>query len=158
MSFVITLVSQVDFADDTGSETGSLKLGPVSFGSKVAPIYPYKLTTLVAPGASEVIDLTPLYTSTNQAVRSFTLKSKRPVTITLKGRSSTVQAGVAVDYVLPYSTYWNFIYDTRESDFKLRLDSITINSPVIPTTAPNPTPEGYPGSLVSILLGIEEIS
>jgi hypothetical protein len=151
MSYTVTSQAQTSWTDSQGYDTQNFTLAPLNFGSKVVPVYPIKIANRISVGASETIDFTSIYRRTGQVLRLLVVSSTRPIGMVLNG---LVNAAPVV-YSLPTSTYYHYLYSTKETSGAINPQSLVLTAPAAPTTAPNPTPEQYPDVLVTVLVAVD---
>lgn len=144
MTYTVTIGARAEVTTTGNANKSFTKLPDVTFGSSSKPVYPYQLSTRIAAGQNEVINLSSFGFT---RVRALIVKSTRPVTVTLSNADD--------DFVLPLNTYMLHVLNTAEAAFT-PIQTVTIAVGGAPTPAPSPAPAFFPAALVEVFVVAEE--
>jgi hypothetical protein len=144
MSYTVIASARIDVNGLSNNTKTFYKLPETSFGTSVAPIYPYHFSSRIDQGETEIIDLTSFGYS---KVRVLMVKASRFVTLVLNTANDT--------YTLPRGTYFLQILDSGTDPLDA-VNSIEIQVPSILGADPPSKPERYPNALVDVFLAVED--
>ncbi len=157
MSYTVTVVSENLSRSITNTMVTGVKLTPITFNRKSVAgqtynIYPMTVTTRVAVDSQEVIDLRPQLPQEDHVLAVLSVKSTRPVEVTVSGVFANIPRVVQV----PATTYYQQVFDSTEFAQSFEIHTVTISNAAAATTSPTPLPPAYPAAEVELFAAVYE--
>lgn len=140
--YTVTSSATTVCSNTAASTRNDFKLLLTELKSPNGLLQPNTFISEIAVSTSKSFDLVPL----GSKVRLLSFKSTRPVSVFLVTDE--------VEFELPRSTYLTYLVDSTESVLET-IESVRVEVPPAPVTAPSPAPSRYPNVIFELLAVVD---